>query len=140
MEILRLLPSTNSSEDYCGSLKINIDDTDPKNYFICSKFEDYNRCNNLSIGTKRNYCRCENRMNRSVSMTQSGNGFVKDDSMFFVTDDLTVLPHSMDHTLFGLVNNLQMRNTSSVKEMTVYVTKEKVLIFAINFCSLNHCS
>ncbi|CAI8612686.1 unnamed protein product [Vicia faba] len=43
------------------------------------------------------------------------------------SDDLIVLPHSMDHTIFDLTKNFGIKDTSSVKEMTVNVTKEKVL-------------
>ncbi|XP_045797715.1 uncharacterized protein LOC123891888 [Trifolium pratense] len=129
VENLRLLPSNNSSEDYCRTLKINIDDTQPTKYFMCSKFNDYNyRYHHyLTTGTNKLYCSCGNRLNRSVSLAQLCNGFVKDAATFIVTDNLTVLPHSMDHTLFGLINNLGMQSTSLVKEMTVNVTKKKVL-------------
>ncbi|WJX82182.1 hypothetical protein P8452_64971 [Trifolium repens] len=127
VENLRLLPNNNSSEDYCRTLKINIDDTQPTKYFMCSKFNGYGCCHYLTIGTNKLYCWCGNRLNRSVSLAQLCNGFVKDATTFVVTDNLTVLPHSMDHTLFGLINNLGMQSTSSVKEMTVNVTKKKVL-------------
>ena len=33
-----LLQPANSSEDYCRNLKLNIDDTDPTKYFLCTKF------------------------------------------------------------------------------------------------------
>jgi len=58
-------------------------------------------------------------------------GFVKFNTRFVISDDLTVLPHSMDHTIFDLANNFGIRSTSSVEEMTVNVTKEKVLHFLI---------
>jgi hypothetical protein len=45
VENLRLLPNYYSSEDYCRTLKINIDDTQPTKYFMCSKFNGYGyRC------------------------------------------------------------------------------------------------
>jgi hypothetical protein len=134
VENLRLLPNNNSSEDYCRTLKINIDDTQPTKYFMCSKFNGYGyRCHYLTIGTNKLYCWCGNRLNRSVSLAQLCNGFVKDAATFVVTDNLTVLPHSMDHTLFGLIYNLGMQSTSSVKEMTVNVTKKKVLYLQFIF-------
>ena len=34
-----LLKPRNSLEDYCQSLKLNIDDTEPTKYFICEKWE-----------------------------------------------------------------------------------------------------
>jgi hypothetical protein len=140
-ENVGFLRTNNSSEDYYSSLKINIDDTVPTYYYICSKFDEYGyRCPYLSIGTKNNYCSCGNRMNRSVSLTQFCDGFVKGATTFVITDDLNVLPHSMDHTLLGLIKNLGVENTSSVKEINVNVTKEKILYSQFIFCLLNHCS
>ncbi|KEH32836.1 DUF674 family protein [Medicago truncatula] len=126
VENIGLLPINNSSEDYCSTLKINIDDTVPTIYFRCSKDHGHH-CPYLSIGTKYIYGRCGNRLNRSVSLAQLCNGFVKGATTFVITDDLFVSPHSINHTLLDLIKNLGMKNTSSVKEMTVNVTKEKVL-------------
>lgn len=89
----------------------------------------------MSIGTKSIYGRCGNRLNRSVSLAQLCNGFVKGATTFVITDDLIVSPHSIDHTLLDLLKNLGMKNTSSVKEMTVNVTKEKVLYLQFIFVS-----
>jgi len=134
VENIGLLPINNSSEDYCSTLKMNIDDTVPTNYFMCSKDHGHH-CPYLSIGTKNIYGRCGNRLNRSVLLAQLCNGFVKGASTFVVTDDLIVLPHSIDHTLLELIKNLGMKNTSSVKEMSVNVTKEKVLYLQFIFVS-----
>lgn len=134
VENIGLLPINNSSEDYCSTLKINIDDTVPTNYFMCSKDHGHH-CPYLSIGTTRIYGRCGNRLNCSVSLAQLCNGFVKGATTFIITDDLIVLPHSIDHTLLDLIKNLGMKNTSSVKEMTVNVTKERVLYLQFIFVS-----
>jgi len=55
VENLGLVTNYNSSEDYCRILEINIDDSQPTKYFICSKHEDLGICSYLSIGTKKNY-------------------------------------------------------------------------------------
>jgi hypothetical protein len=41
MENVGLLRTNSSSEDYCSSLKININGTVPTDYYICSKFDEY---------------------------------------------------------------------------------------------------
>lgn len=130
VENMGLFTDYNSSEDYCRMLKINIDDSQPTKYFICSKYEDFCfQCSYLSIGTKKSYCLYGHPLSRSVSLSayDSCFGFVKFNTSFVISDDLTVLPHSMDHTIFDLTNNFGIKSTSSIKEMTVNVTKEKVL-------------
>ncbi|XP_058739675.1 uncharacterized protein LOC131611829 [Vicia villosa] len=129
---LGLLTNYNSSEDYYQFLKINIDDTMPTNYFMCSRFDEfYYQCCYLSLGTKKHYCEFGHPLSRllslSLPMFQFCLGFVKFNRKFVISDDLIVLPHSMDHTIFDLIKNFGIKDTSSVKEMTVNVTKEKVL-------------
>ncbi|XP_027903712.1 uncharacterized protein LOC114163606 [Vigna unguiculata] len=119
-----LLQPSNSAEDFCNTLKLNIDDTEPKKYFMCtaacyrSLLNDY--CNTL-----RN-CNCGRLLTHEVFLKHFSNGFVKDGT-FIITDDLIVMPNSVDYATFSLFQNLGIRNPSSVKEMTINVTKEKVL-------------
>ncbi|KEH23018.1 DUF674 family protein [Medicago truncatula] len=121
-----LLQPANSSEDYCSSLKLNIDDTEPTKYFLCTKFPScVDRC--LSISLDKFKCRCKNPLNRSVMMKHFRNGFVNSGATFIIKDDLTVMPNSMDVTNFSLLQNFGIKSASSVKEMNVSVTKEKVL-------------
>jgi len=54
------------------------------------------------------------------------NGFVNDGATFVIADDLRVVPNSMDITSFGVLQEVGIKHTTSVKEMTVNVTKEKV--------------
>ncbi|WJX76454.1 hypothetical protein P8452_59871 [Trifolium repens] len=54
-------------------------------------------------------------------------GFVTFNRSFIISDDLVILPHSMNHTIYDLSNNFGIQSTSSIKEVTVNVTKEKVL-------------
>jgi hypothetical protein len=46
------------------------------------------------------------------------------------------MPNSMDITNFSLLQTFGLKSASSVKEMTVTVNKEKVLLYFM-FCSLN---
>ena len=148
VENLGLVTNYNSSEDYCSSLKINIDDTVPKNYFICSNNFDgiYNdQCSYVSTSDKKNCGFCAKPLSLSVSLDKLFSPdlrrffsprFVKFATTFVISDDLTVLPHSMDHTIFVLTNNFGIKSNSSIKEITVNVTKEKVSY--LQFDSLHH--
>ncbi|XP_058764029.1 uncharacterized protein LOC131637463 [Vicia villosa] len=129
---LGLLTNYNSSEDYCNTLKINIDDSLPTNYFMCSKFDEFDhKCCYLSLGTKKHYCEYGHPLSRLVSLSsplfEICLGFVKPATKFVISDDLIVFPPSMDLTIFDLTKKFGIKSTSSVKEMTVNVTKEKVL-------------
>jgi hypothetical protein len=152
VENLGLLTNYNSSEDYCSNLKINIDDTQPTKYFICSKLHELfhlEGCSYLSIGSKQNYCMFGHPLSQSVSLSHPLSraislplshfcfGFVKSNTSFIISDDLIILPHTMNHTIYDLSNNFGIQSTSSIKQVTVNVTKEKVFYF--QFYSLN-CS
>jgi hypothetical protein len=55
-----LLQPINSAEDYCSTLKLNIDDTPPTKYFLCAEYgNEYNRFNHeLTTSTITNKHRC----------------------------------------------------------------------------------
>ncbi|KAG5009860.1 hypothetical protein JHK87_018375 [Glycine soja] len=65
---------------------------------------------------------------RSVSVKSDKvyNGFVKDVATFIVTDDLVVIPNAMDSS-FGVLQKFGVKSWSSIQEMTVNVTKKKVI-------------
>jgi hypothetical protein len=146
VENLGLLTNYNSSEDYCSKLKINIDDTQPTDYFVCSEFHEYyyppDVCSYLTIGSNKNHCMLGHPLSHSVSLSDIFGigflklGFVKFNRSFIISDDLVILPHSMNHTIYDLSNNFGIQSTSSIKEVTVNVTKEKVLY--LQFYSLFH--
>jgi hypothetical protein len=52
-------------------------------------------------------------------MTNLSKGFVSDATSFVISDDLIVLPHSIDQTIFSLTKNFGIKSTSSVIEITV---------------------
>jgi hypothetical protein len=128
-----LLYPKNLSEDYCSSLKFNIDDRPPTEYFICTNnylcHDDY-----LSKSTYYKLCACGNYFLRSsIFLKHFCKGFVNSVATFVITDDLIIMPNSMVSTSFSLLKNLGII-TSSTKEVTVNVTKEKVYLFFIS-CS-----
>ncbi|XP_058741677.1 uncharacterized protein LOC131614067 [Vicia villosa] len=122
-----LMQPKNSSENYCSNLKLNIDDTQPTKYFLCTKpYSCSSRYLNITTDKK---CGCSSYHynTRSVSVKYSSNGFVKDGSSFVITDNLVVMPNSVQFTSLGLLQNLEINGASSVKEWTVTVTKDKVV-------------
>ncbi|KAI5407457.1 hypothetical protein KIW84_053642 [Lathyrus oleraceus] len=121
-----LLQPINSSEDYCNSLTLNIDDTPPATYFLCTIVDD-NCCGNGLYTSSDNNCAGGNPLTHLVSLKHFHKGFVTSSASFVITDDLIVMPNSKHVTSFGLLQNCGIKTTSSLKEMTFEVTKEKVL-------------
>lgn len=124
-----LLQPKNSAENYCSNLKLNIDDTQPTKYFLCTNFNGCSYPTYLNLSTNKK-CGCHYyNYSRSVSLKYSLDGFVKDGSSFVITDNLVVIPNSVQFTSLGLLQNLEITGASSVKEWTVTVTKDKVMHF-----------
>ncbi|XP_058767765.1 uncharacterized protein LOC131641481 [Vicia villosa] len=121
-----LMQPKNSSEDYCNSLELNIDDTPPAMYFLCTNFGGSCNNTNLYTSTDKN-CACGNPLTRSVFLKHFCDGFVRSRAKFVITDDLTIIPNSKHVTCFGLLKDYGVKSTSSVTEITLSVTKEKVL-------------
>lgn len=123
-----LLQPRNSSEEYCRSLKLNIDDTEPMKYYVCSAFGP---CMSMNLSTFKNQiCPCEHLLDREVSVETCNlcDGFVNHGATYIITDNLIVVPNSVDSSfdLLTMHESFGIQNTSSVKEMTVNVNKEKV--------------
>jgi len=131
-----LLQPSNSAEDYCNTLEINIDDSQPTKYFVCSW---YNLCryNCLTTSTNKDKrCRCGNIYCPAI-LKHFRQGFVNPVATYLITDDLIVMPNSVEYGSFGLLQEFGINNTRSVKELILNITKEKVLY--LNFYSLNDC-
>jgi hypothetical protein len=127
-----LLQPMNSSEDYCSTLKLNIDDTPPAKYFLCTNLGGSCYYNRLYSSTNKN-CLCGNPLTFSVFLKHFCNGFVRSRAAFVITDDLIVMPNSKNVTSFGLLQNFGIKSTSSLQQMAFNVTKEKVFIFTFVF-------
>ncbi|KAG2404679.1 uncharacterized protein HKW66_Vig0116010 [Vigna angularis] len=89
-----LLCPRNSMEAYCRSSKINIDDTEPTEYFVCSNLICCRDEPPVLISTFRNKrCRCGSMLAKPISPEtfDSFDGFVQTNSSFMITDDLKVV-------------------------------------------------
>lgn len=85
-----LLEPKNSSEDYCNSLKLNIDDTPAAKYCLCSKM-DASCCFESLYTTSNKKCLRGNPLTNGVFMNQFRNGFVRRRATFVITDDLSYI-------------------------------------------------
>ncbi|XP_024626724.1 uncharacterized protein [Medicago truncatula] len=104
-----LLKPRNSMEVYSQNMKLNIDDTEPMNYFLCQNRSCY--CSSISgfLSTFRNQnCSCGRVMDRVV-IPGSGliqeNGYVKETATFIICDDLYVMPNVLDLLKLSILSN-----------------------------------
>ncbi|ESW12417.1 hypothetical protein PHAVU_008G110600 [Phaseolus vulgaris] len=111
-----LLHPRSSMESYYQHLKLNIDDTDPTNYFLCENLECSRKCS------------CGKLMNRIVypeNITLE-NGFVKETATFIICDDLSVLPNILVTSL-NLLQKLGIKDMDAIEEQTVDISKREVV-------------
>ncbi|KAK7256840.1 hypothetical protein RIF29_30371 [Crotalaria pallida] len=122
-----LLRPRNSMEAYCQKLKLNVDDTEKMNYFIC---ENWNCSRQESGGgllsTFRNTtCKCGKLMNREISLpngnSNNNEGFVPDKISFIISDDLKVMPENFQAS----VVLLGIEDFSMIKEVIVNVSQKE---------------
>jgi hypothetical protein len=119
-----LLQPINFAVDYCNTLKLNIDDTQPTNYFTCVFFYEL-----ITSTNKDKYkCRCGNSFSVTVCSKRLHQGFVNGSATFIVTDDLNVMPNCLDFASFGLLQEIGIKNTNALKEIVLNVTKQNVFI------------
>ncbi|XP_058741680.1 uncharacterized protein LOC131614071 [Vicia villosa] len=121
-----LLKPSNFAEDYCNTLKLNIDDTPPTMYWACSYNSTCGLYSGLTVSTN-NRCRCGYSLTGPVFPKHYCQGFVNGVATFVITDDLIVMPSCIDYSSFGLLLEFGIKNTSLLKERVLNVTKQKVL-------------
>ncbi|PNY13838.1 DUF674 family protein [Trifolium pratense] len=124
-----LLEPINAAEDYCNTLVLNIDDTQPTKYFACGQYCDARNTHDLITSTNKDKykCYCGGSFTSTVWPRRFKQGFVNGIATFIITDDLNVMPNCLDYASFGLLQKFGIKNTSSVKEIVLNITKEKVL-------------
>ena len=145
-----LLNPASSSYDYCRKLKLNIDDTGPMKYFACHNWNhNYFSCFvilGISDTTECQFCEwqfglCEIPYIYATSDANDGclssGVFVSDATNFIVTDDLRVMPYSLE-TCIQLLKDVGIADTSHLEERTVDICRDQV-IFCFYFC-LSPCS
>ncbi|KAG5142850.1 hypothetical protein JHK82_018545 [Glycine max] len=114
-------------EDYCQQLKLNIDDTEPKNYYFC---ENWSKCTikpSLLSTFRNRRCCCGKLMNRVVGSSDKlnlENGFVKETASFIVSDDLYITPNGFGSSV-NLFQKLGIEDMEAVEERTVDISKKE---------------
>ncbi|XP_014511462.1 uncharacterized protein LOC106770153 [Vigna radiata var. radiata] len=130
-----LLRPRNSMEAYCRRLKLNIDDTEPTEYFVCNNLIYCSYTSPVLLSSFKNkQCRCGRMLAKPISAEASCvfDGFVKSNSRFMITDDLKVIPNSMDK-IVNVLKNSGIKSMSSVNVMSVNITKNQV-IYMLKCC------
>ncbi|KEH22913.1 DUF674 family protein [Medicago truncatula] len=96
-----LLQPINFAEDYCNTLKLNIDDTQPTKFLVCTNFNGcYYRDMTTSTYKDKYKCRCGHSFTVQIFLKHIRQGFVTGVTTFVITDDLTIKPNCIAYTSF----------------------------------------
>ncbi|XP_027353452.1 uncharacterized protein LOC113863885 [Abrus precatorius] len=123
-----LMKPRNSMEAYCKNQKLNIDDTDPTEFFICKDF-GCSRKHGGPLSTFLNVrCSCGKLMCRKVSSKNLTirNGFVSEVASFIVSDDLCVMPNEITASV-SILQNHGIENVDVIEEQIVNISKKEVV-------------
>jgi len=123
-----LLKPKNSMKDYCRLLKLNIDDTEHLQYFVCEKWDCRRKVSGCHFSIFRNKkCYCGKVMNREVfpKFSNIENGFVKENATFIICDDLCVTPNVFGASL-NLLQKLGVETIDAIEEQAVDINKRHV--------------
>ncbi|KAJ9551068.1 hypothetical protein OSB04_015113 [Centaurea solstitialis] len=137
-KFMMLNPRT-SAYDHCRELKLNIDDTEPTKYFICERGCTEFRSAYFSTSIFPICPYCLKIMNREVKYDDSNDllkirshrddldVFVPSLTTFIVTDDLNVMPNTLDFSI-PLACDLGFTDSSQLEEMTFDIGREQMVI------------
>ncbi|KAF8394967.1 hypothetical protein HHK36_018906 [Tetracentron sinense] len=127
-----LLSPRSSAETHSRSLKVNIDDTEPTQYYRC-----ISGCVNSVYKNVRCYCGKMTEREYSIESSNPANGekgvFVKEATRFMISDDLHVTLMST-MTSLSLLSKLGIKTRRSVEEKTVNI-EENVLQLLMSLLS-----
>ncbi|CAK8574927.1 unnamed protein product [Lathyrus sativus] len=122
-----LLYPRNNSESYCQKLKLNVDDSEPTKYFICSTCVETGRLSTF-VGARR--CCCGNLMDKEIKLHREfGNSdcvFVKKECLYLIFDDLKVMQSFPGNTLHQL-QQLGYKNMNKLTHMSATFGLNEIL-------------
>ncbi|XXG89324.1 hypothetical protein AAC387_Pa12g1353 [Persea americana] len=135
-----LLYPKSASEEHCRNLIVNIDDTEPTNYYLCIHGHDWpfrsgsHDYKHLISSFPDKKCRCGGSVERTIprekSMNAGGDGkdgvFVKGKMRYMITDDLQVLPVCM-RTSLELLRRFGISDAAVLEERNVTLGQDEVL-------------
>jgi hypothetical protein len=135
-----LLQPRNSMEDYCKHLKLNIDDTEPIQHFICKTWIQCKTESGCLLSTFSNQkCSCGQVMDKVVTPGPAEcligeNGFVKETASFIICDNLHVMPNVIGTSLRLLQNlGFGLHNIQAVEEKIVHISKKEACFLIIMY-------
>ncbi|KAK7339806.1 hypothetical protein VNO77_20491 [Canavalia gladiata] len=122
-----LLQPRNPMENYCQSLKLNIDDTERTKYFVCGCCTKNYMLNFLSTFRNKICCHCGRPMNQEMFRPSSppNGGFVSERASFIISDELKVMPYNFQISLLSM--NLGFEDLDAIKVLTMDVTRKEIL-------------
>ncbi|KAJ8615863.1 hypothetical protein MRB53_035235 [Persea americana] len=135
-----LLYPKSASEEHCRNLIVNIDDTEPTNYYLCIHGHDWpfhsgsHDYKHLISSFPDKKCCCGGSVERTIprekSMNAGGDGkdgvFVKGKMRYMITDDLQVLPVCM-RTSLELLRRFGISDAAVLEERNVTLGQDEAL-------------
>jgi hypothetical protein len=117
-------------EAYCQKMKLNIDNTEPMQHFVCWKWECVRKESGSRLSLFRNQkCSCGNVMATVLSPPSECSsfeiGFVKETASFIISDDLYVMPNVFG-TVIRLLQKQEITDIGDFVEQTVDISKKEV--------------
>nr|CAB3485614.1 unnamed protein product [Digitaria exilis] len=127
-----LLKPLNTASSHCHRLKINIDDTKPREVYVCKDTSCYAHCAFSSVPDT--LCKCGKVMeyagdrpedDAKTAAAGSENGvFVKGNQKFITTDDLQVAPASTS-LMLSLGREFGVQDPADLEQTILQLTSEK---------------
>ncbi|KAJ9550877.1 hypothetical protein OSB04_014922 [Centaurea solstitialis] len=137
-----MLNPTTSAYHLCRKLKLNVDDSEPTKYFICETDDCRRKVDPYFSTSSFARCRyCRKLMDEEIGYKSSlfyfsdDARFQRDDpgvfvsslTTFIVTDDLCVMPNSLDSSV-RLLRDLGFTDASQLEEKTLDIGREQMVI------------
>ncbi|MED6167334.1 hypothetical protein PIB30_001757 [Stylosanthes scabra] len=131
-----LLRPRNSSESLCKKLKLNVDDTEPTRFFMCSSKCSIRDSTLLSTFSGANCLKCGKLMDRETKLLEDSGEvrhqhgqdgvFLKGEARYIVSDDLKVLRNFPGNLMKELVK-LGYTDFNNLSEMSRVVGFKEIL-------------
>ncbi|XP_028104479.1 uncharacterized protein LOC114303542 [Camellia sinensis] len=127
-----------SSSDYCKGLKINVNDSEPTRYFICSDLECSRKQNIGLFSNYVNYIRkCGKLMNKEIFALTSASNTRETDGVFvtrstaYIVSDSFKITASTPGVLVELLRNTGIKDLNCLEERVVKVGSEEIKLTAV---------
>ncbi|KAJ6818800.1 uncharacterized protein M6B38_131645 [Iris pallida] len=112
----------------CEDLKINIDDTKPRDIFACKKDDCCSKQTCLVSSAQNAQCiHCKEKMDRVLTLKKKDvKLFVKDGVKYIISSDIHVEPATVMHIL-SLLQKMNIKDSSVLEERYMDISEEEIL-------------